>query len=109
MLVNGTKISMTRGDSESITITCAERPFKQGDTIAFTVKENVYQTEHKIQKTVKEFADGKAVVEILPEDTRNLKFHAYIYDIQLTGADGSVKTIIKPSEFNILPEVTCDE
>lgn len=99
-------IKMTRGDSESITVTCEERPFTEGDMITMTVKETEYDKEFLFQKNVTEFEDGKAVIEITPEDTKNLSFAAYVYDIQLTGADGTVTTIIKPAIFELMKEVT---
>lgn len=108
MKVNGTNISMTRGDSETITVSCEARPFTAGDVLIFTVKESVYDIAVKLQKVVKTFTeDGKAVIEILPEDTSDLSFRTYCYDIQLTYADGTVTTIIKPSNFKIEAEVTC--
>ena len=99
-------IKMTRGDSESITVTCEERPFAEGDKITMTVKETEYKKEFLFQKEVTEFEDGKAVIEITPEDTKELSFMTYVYDIQLTGADGTVTTIIKPAIFELSKEVT---
>ena len=99
-------ITMTRGDSESITVICEERPFAEGDKITMTVKETEYKKEILFHKNVTEFEDGKAVIEIAPEDTKNLYFAAYVYDIQLTGADGTVTTIIKPAIFELMKEVT---
>ena len=99
-------IRMTRGDSESITVTCEERPFAEGDKITMTVKESEYRKEILFQKNVTEFQDGKAIIEITPEDTKNFHFAGYVYDIQLTGADGTVTTIIKPAIFEVMKEVT---
>lgn len=39
MTITGTKLSMVRGDSESITVT-SSRPFTAGDTVYFTVRES---------------------------------------------------------------------
>ena len=101
-------ISMTRGDSETITVSCEARPFEKGDAITFTVRKTAKSETKIIEKKVLEFEEGKAIIEILPEDTAGMAFDRYRYDIQLTGADGTVTTIIKPAEFRIEEEVTYD-
>lgn len=104
---------MTRGDSETIKITVKDTlgniiPLVSGDTIHFTVRENILSTTKIIEKTITEFDDGQALITIDPQDTRNLKFATYVYDIQLTKENGSVKTIITPSSFTITGEVSYD-
>ena len=37
-----------------------------------------------------------------------MRFRSYYYDIQLTRADGTVKTIIPPSMFTVKGEITYD-
>ena len=111
MKVTGTNVSMTRGDSESITVTMKNTegelvPFEDGDLLYFTIKENI-NTESKIlQKAITIFRDGSALIGILPEDTKSLRCKEYVYDIQLNRIDGTVSTIIKPSKFVIEGEVT---
>lgn len=99
-------LSMTRGDSESITINGLG--LVSGDIIYLTVKEHINTSNIAFQKKVTEFTNGNAVIGILPEDTKNLRFKKYVYDIQLTRADGKVTTIIKPHNFIIEGEVTYD-
>ena len=107
MKVEGTNLSMTRGDSETITISCEARPFREGDVIRFTVKEDVFTKAKEMEKVVTEFTEeGEAVVVIQPEDTRGMGYKGYRYDVQLTTADGTVTTIVKPSEFRLTAEVT---
>ena len=113
MRITGTNIKMIRGDSESITVTLADTDgntldFEEGDTIFFTVKESVHTAKIIFQNIVVEFDNGEAIIEILPEDTNQLRPKEYVYDIQLTRADGSVTTIIKPSKFIIEGDVTYD-
>lgn len=106
MKVNGTSISMTRGDSETITVSCEARPFVTGDILTFTVRKTVFEKK-KIVKEVTEFTEeGKAIIEIKPEDTNGLGFGGYVYDIQLEDESGTVTTIIKPSRFVVEQEVT---
>ncbi len=110
MIVEGTNISMIRGDTEHITVKLAEDgesvPFEEGDILYFTVKYNTSQEEKLLQKVITEFEDGEAIIEIAPDDTKELPFRTYIYDMQLTRKDGTVTTIIPPSRFTIKGEVT---
>ena len=111
MKVDGNNITMTRGDSETILIFCKDIletivPFVTGDKIYFTVKVNMYQEIIILQKIITIFTDGKAIVVISPIDTKDLEFRSYIYDVQITKADGTVSTIIPPSKFIIGGEVT---
>ena len=111
MKIQGTNISMIRGDTEAIKVSCRNESgvdfhFTEGDIIYFTVKRNTRTKEKILQKIVTEFTDGVALITIFPKDTRELKTGAYYYDIQLNRANGQVKTIIPPSRFTINPEVT---
>ncbi|MEI6296281.1 MAG: hypothetical protein WCO84_01365 [bacterium] len=112
MNIVGTDISMVRGDSETMTISCTNSqtnlpvPFVTGDTVYFTVKEDAKFTQKKLQKIVTAFVDGKAIINITPQDTKNLEFKNYVYDIQLTAYDTTVKTIIPISVFAVEKEVT---
>lgn len=113
MKVSGKNMTMTRGDSEVIVIECSledgtAMPFLEGDTVYFTVKETIRDEEKVLQKVITEFTDGKAIINIEPEDTKSLLFKTYVYDVQLTTAEGTVRTIIPPSKFTIGGEVTYD-
>jgi len=113
MKIQGTNISMIRGDSEAIKVSCEDAqgvgvPLEDGDTLYFTVKRSAYTEEKILQKIVTEFIEGVALITIFPKDTRELKTGAYYYDIQLNRANGTVKTIIPPSKFTINAEVTYD-
>ena len=101
-------IRMTRGDSETLTVTCEQRPFEEGDILELTMRESKAYPEKVLEKKVSSFEDGKAVIVFNPEDTSGLKFKEYVYDIQLTQADGTVTTIVKPAAFTIEFEVTYD-
>ena len=99
-------MSMTRGDSESVTVKCPSDPFAVGDTVTMTVRPDV-ESAVALQKTVTAFTDeGEAVIRIEHADTEGLDFAAYVYDIQVVRADGTVTTLVKPSDFTIEEEVT---
>ena len=114
MEVNGTDLSMVRGDSEQITVSARLNdaqgtpvPFANGDVVYFTVKTNTNTAQKSLQKEVRVFdEEGKADIQINPDDTKNLECRTYQYDVQVTWANGEVTTIIKPSKFTLTPEVT---
>lgn len=111
MKVNGTNVSMIRGDSETITVSCMNEDgsdllFVEGDTIYFTIKENTKTAEKLVQKVITEFNDGKAIIEIIPSDTKPLKYQTYVYDVEWITTSGTVTTIVPPSKFVIADEVT---
>ena len=111
MEIQGYNITMIRGDTETIKVSCKDAqgvnvPLKDGDTLYFTVKTSISTEEKVMQKVITEFTDGIAYINISPDDTKSLSFRTYYYDIQLTRADGTVKTIIPPSKFTIKGEVT---
>jgi len=99
-------IKMPRGDSESITVNGLSLVAE--DTIYFTVKTNTNTKVISFQKKITEFVNGSAVIPIEHSDTKDLNFGRYVYDIQLTKADGTVTTVIQPHEFKIGEEVTYD-
>lgn len=112
MQVYKTDLIMVRGDTESITVRrWNERlkvivPFTDGDIVRFTVKKDANTTAKVLQKVVTEFTDGDAIIDILPSDTKGLRFGTYVYDVQVTDGDGAVTTIIPFSRFVIREEVT---
>ena len=111
MKIQGTNISMIRGDTEAIKVSCRNESgvdvhFAEGDTVYFTVKKSTNIEGKTLQKVVTEFTEGVALISIFPEDTRELRIGDYYYDIQLNRANGQVKTIIPPSKFTINAEVT---
>lgn len=104
-------LTLTRGDSASYVISAAHadgsvRPFAEGDKVYFTVKSSTTTDTIKLQRVIESFDEGRATVYITPEDKDALGYGKWVYDVQLTAADGSVFTIIKPSIFEITSEVT---
>lgn len=111
MKIEGTNLSMVRGDTEVIQVKCKDQngndvPFVTGDTLYFTVKVSAKTEDKMLQKVITEFENGIALIPINPEDTKSLAIKDYVYDIQLNRANGDVKTIIKKSIFTLEEEVT---
>jgi hypothetical protein len=88
MIVYKNDLYMTRGDSDSITVSVLNTDgsplsFSTGDKIYFTVKEQLNTQNISIQKIVTEFDEqGRAIIEIGHNDTMNLPIKSYFYDIQ---------------------------
>lgn len=102
-------IHLTRGDTARLLlssvvnlVTGKEYILSADDTVTFTVKKTVYDTTPAVQITV----PGGAAIHIKPEDTKEMAFGNYLYDVQLTTADSDVYTVIPPTKFEVLKEVT---
>lgn len=102
-------IHLTRGDTARFsigqivnTITNTNYTPTAEDTVTMTIKKTVLQADPCVQIIV----PGGEVLHIKPEDTKEMAFGKYVYDVQLTTADGDVYTIIPPTPFELLKEVT---
>ena len=102
-------IHLTRGDTARFsigqivnTITNTNYTPTPEDTVTMTIKKTVLQADPLVQIIV----PGGEVLHIKPEDTKAMAFGKYVYDIQITMADGDVYTIIPPTTFELLKEVT---
>lgn len=101
-------IQLTRGDTARFSIgvtndiTGFNYDVASDDTITFTVKKKVTDKTPLLQKNV----IGCTVIHIKPTDTQELSFGRYVYDVQITTVNGDVYTIIEPTSFILLTEVT---
>lgn len=110
-------IVMTRGDTEAIEVFLEDEggllfPFQAGDKVWFTVshkEDNGTIDDQIFQKyaTGDDFEEGVAKWKINPEDTHGLESREFFYDVQITFANGDVKTLIKGT-FKVSTEVTRD-
>lgn len=105
------KIRLTRGDTAYLEINITttddsgavnDYEISQEDTLTLSVKKKVKDSTYILHKQI----NGSTVFHIKPEDTRGVSFGTYVYDVQLTTSDGDVYTIIEPSSFEIMTEVT---
>ena len=104
--VTGTTISITRGDTGYFKFTPyvvnddgtkTEYEIQEGDTIRFAMKKKLSDSfEILLTKAVDPTTFR---MKLDPEDTKNLDFGQYVYDVQLTTASGEVDTYI-PSVGN---------
>lgn len=89
-------IKLTRGDSGTFEILITDsdgQPYElqEGDVVDFTVKNFVIGEQPLIQK------QGTAV-QLHWEDTKDLPFGNYLFDVQITFANGDRDTIIAPEQ-----------
>lgn len=113
----GNKIWLTRGDSLQTVVDLlqGETPYipQAGDTIRFALK---HARMEKDRAGYLEFADEEPLVvkaipndtltlALDPEDTKDLGFGLYKYDVEITFADGYVDTFIADEDFTLTPEV----
>lgn len=104
--VKGSDINLTRGDSAYFNIEITQQDGSlyervEGDKLVFTVKRSYNSDFEYIQKEL----EGLSIV-LAPEDTNELDYGTYWYDVQLTTSDGSVYTVVGPARFVMREEVT---
>lgn len=104
--ISGTNISLTRGDTLRVTVNIEQGgvPYvpNPGDRIRFAMKRRIDDEEPII---LKDIPTDTLLLRLESEDTKNLPFGTYKYDIELTTVDGDVDTFIGPSNFTLTDEV----
>ena len=104
----GTTIKLTRGDSMYVEVgmkikaTGADYTPQEGDVIRFALKRRYEDETPLILKTI---PNNTLVLHLEPSDTEDFKYGKYVYDIEITKANGDVDTFIKEAEFEITKEV----
>lgn len=100
-------IYLTRGDTLFVKVTPIlsngkEYTLKKGDVITFTVKKTTGDDDDiLIQRTTE-----NGIINITPFETKQLDYGEYVYDCQLTTADGYVNTFVTPHALYVQEEVT---
>lgn len=105
--IDGNTIKLTRGDSMYTEVGMVKSdgtPYEpqEGDVIRFGLKKNADDTECIIEKVI---SNDDLILHLDPSDTKNLAIDKYVYDIEITFANGDVDTFINNQPFNIVTEV----
>ena len=105
--IQNNKIIMTRGDTFKIKLYLTDNNGNtftpsEGDVIRFAAKKRYSDPEPVIFITV---PNDTLTLEIRPEDTKQLDFGTYVYDLQITFADGTVDTFISKAMLRLEEEV----
>ncbi len=104
---NKNTIFLTRGDTFKAKLTInnpdgSEYTPMDGDSIRFALKENVEDRKCLI---LRDIPIDTMLLILYPEDTEDLEFGNYVYDIQLTKANGDIDTFITASKLKLTEEV----
>lgn len=105
--ITGSEIKLTRGDTAYLSVGIKNKDgstyeIRPDDTLSFSVKKFTKSQEYAFRKDVLGISEFK----ILPEDTADLAFGTYKYDVQLTKSNGDIFTVIPASSFTLMDEVT---
>ena len=106
--INGTTIEMTRGETLKtyLTLHDAEGDLytpDPNDRIRFAAKKTYNDAEPLI---IKEIPVDSLLLVLNPEDTKPLSAPAsYVYDIEITYANGDVDTFINKAKLKLTEEV----
>lgn len=101
-------VKLTRGDTAYLTVPITNETTKEtytmaeGDTLTMSCKRRLTDTQYTFQKEVV----GNNTFTLQPSDTNGAEFGNHIYDVQLTTASGEVFTVIPPTTFVIMTEVS---
>ena len=104
--ITGTTITMTRGDTLSVTVGIYQgaEPYevKDGDVVRFAMKKKYSDPEPLILRVLD---NATLHLQLDPEDTEPLDYGSYVYDIEITMADGTVDTFIAKAQLILTEEV----
>lgn len=113
--VSKNKITLTRGDTFTTVLTLTrsdgtEYTPVEGDSIRFALKHpdmNRQGTEYVDEQPLieKSIPYDTLQLKLDPNDTKELGFGKYVYDIEITYANGDVDTVIAATDFTLTPEV----
>ena len=94
-------ISVIAKDTGDFVISFDDYLLDEGDTVYFTVNDELEKTNPRIQKVINEFVNNKAVIRLTTNDT-NIPVGSYYYDVEVDTADGRVDTVLGPAKFKVL-------
>lgn len=110
--ITGTKIELTKGDTLQAQVTILQKdkpgdeptPYtpKEGDVVRFAMKKYYTDPEPVI---IKNIPNSTLLLTLSPEETKQLPVGEYVYDIEITMADGTVDTFIAKARFILSEEV----
>ncbi len=97
-LINGTDITLTRGDSLFLQLKLVKNGEEyipeEGSSIRFAMKAKYTDSDDKVV-LVKQIPIDTLILEIEPQDTKELPMKkTYVYDIQLTDSLGHKDTFL---------------
>lgn len=98
--INGQNLYLTRGDSAYLRIDI-EGNTRNIQSLVLSVKKEVSDIEYAFQLTA---IDNSFIFS--PEDTKDLEYGKYYYDIQMVSDLGEVFTVVEKSNLYLKEEIT---
>lgn len=99
------KISLIRGDTLRVKVDIySDKEIytpQEGDVVRFAMKASYGSQKVLISKII---PNQSLVLHLEPNDTKKLSFGKYVYDVEITFANGDVDTFIS-GELELMPEV----
>lgn len=106
--IDNNKITLTRGDTLKVKFDLTDdngdtfEP-QDGDVVKFGVKTDYEaETPFLIEKII---PNNTQILHIEPSDTKELEYGSYVWDCQITFANGDVNTFITKGKFKVTEEV----
>lgn len=105
--IAGSRITLTRGDTFKATVAMIQpdgeeyKP-QEGDTVRFAMKKRYSDASVLLEKQI---PNDTLLLCLDPEDTKDLNFGSYVYDVELTYANGDVDTFIDRATIELTEEV----
>ena len=112
--IKGQTIEMTRGDTLVVAIRLllnkATYTPNEGDTLKFMLGRSGLNSSGTAYRNPGVLISKNVPIDTLllridPEDTKDLDFGTYVYDLELTTASGRVDTVIQGKNFILNAEV----
>lgn len=106
--ITGTTIKMTRGDTLRVTLDLFDEEGNKytpiaGDSLRFAMKRNYNESTPILLKNI---PNDSLLLWLEPDDTKNLpQPSSYVYDIEITYANGDVDTFIDKAKLMLTEEV----
>ena len=105
--IKGNSITLTRGDTFKATVTPLNQDgtvyeMQPGDELRFAMKKDYSDDEPCL---LIDIPPASMLLTIGSNDTKDLEFGDYVYDIQLTHSNGEVDTFIAKQRLRLTEEV----
>lgn len=98
--IDGLDISVSRGDTGTITITLTGDVPADGTTALFTVRKSVDMTDSAVLEKELTVSSGQVVIDLSSSDT-DIPWFAYCWDLRLIYENGDVFTPFAPAVFEV--------
>lgn len=109
---NSKYIFLTRGDNGAVGFTASLNEeetelyeFQDGDRVFFRAALKPGRDVAVEKECTIDFEENEAICEFVPEDTKDMEFKVYRYEVELVTADGEHYTFIRNSPFEIGVEI----